>query len=340
MKTSQFDYGLPPELIAQRPAEPRDSARLMVIRRASGHIQHRAFREITEYLGEGDLLVANDTRVIPARLWARKIPSGGKVEVTLTRKREDGVWEALVSGRRVPVGQRLEFGANELRLTAVVEGMTAEGGRLLHFDEPIDSHLEHIGQIPLPPYIKEPLADAERYQTVYARSPGSVAAPTAGLHFTSELMERLKAKGVEFTYLTLHIGPGTFRPIATEEIEDHRLEAEYARLSPRAAESVNRAKIEGRRVISVGTTAVRVLESAARDSGLVRPWEGWIDLFIYPGFQVRIVDALITNFHLPRSSLLALVAAFAGKPLIDKAYSEAIARSYRFYSFGDAMFIM
>jgi S-adenosylmethionine:tRNA ribosyltransferase-isomerase len=308
----------------------------MVISRAEGKIEDRRFRDIADYLRSGDLLVANDSRVIPARLIGHKVPTGGKVELLLTTKRGDRLWEGLVRGRKVRVGSEVEFGVPPSSVRAKVLEIT-EGSRLFEFDSPLD--LRQLGEIPLPPYIHEPLKEGERYQTVYARREGSVAAPTAGLHFTPQLMEKIRAKGVKFLFVTLHIGPGTFRPVRTEEVEEHTLEAEYGELSPSVAEALNQARGEKRRVIAVGTTAVRVLETAYRE-GQITPYRGWTDLYIYPGYRFQVVEALITNFHLPRSTLLLLVAAFAGKELIDEAYQEAIRRGYRFYSFGDAMFIL
>ena len=346
MKTSEFDYELPQELIAQEPLEPRDSSRLMVVRRREGKIEHRRFRDILEYLRPGDVLVANDSRVIPARLYARKIPTGGKVELLLIARREGNIWETLVRGRRVRPGAKLELlrpGELPSGLFGRVLSESQAGGRLIEFSSPLEEHLNGLGLVPLPPYIHKPLSDPERYQTVYARVKGSVAAPTAGLHFTPNLMEELKARGIEFAFITLHIGLDTFRPIHTEELEDHPINRENCHLSPSAAARLNRARAEGSRIVAVGTTSVRVLETAARaaqdDEEAVAPFTGWTDLFIYPGFRFRAVDALITNFHLPRSTLLALVAAFSGKELILRAYREAIENGYRFYSFGDAMFI-
>ncbi len=336
MKIEDFDYDIPSHLIAQHPLESRDASRLMVISRAEGRIEDRCFRDIADYLRSGDLLVANDSRVIPARLLGHKVPTGGKVELLLTTKRGDRLWEGLVRGRKVRVGSEVEFGVPPSSVRAKVLEVT-EGGRLFEFDSPLD--LRQLGEIPLPPYIHEPLKEGERYQTVYARREGSVAAPTAGLHFTPQLMEKIRAKGVQFLFVTLHIGPGTFRPVRTEEVEEHTLEAEYGELSSSVAEALNQAKGEKRRVIAVGTTAVRVLETAYSEGGIT-PYKGWTDLYIYPGYRFQVVDALITNFHLPRSTLLLLVAAFAGKELIDEAYQEAIKRGYRFYSFGDAMFIV
>jgi len=335
LKIEAFDYEIPPHLIAQQPLEPRDASRLMVVNRAEKRIEDRHFRDIADYLRAGDLLVANDSRVIPARLRGHKVSTGGKVELLLTAKRGDRLWEGLVRGRRVRVGSEVEFGGPTFSVRAKVVG-ARERGRLFEFDSPVD--LRQLGEIPLPPYIHEPLRDGERYQTVYARREGSVAAPTAGLHFTPQLMEKVRAKGVGFLFVTLHIGPGTFRPVRSEEVEKHTLEAEYCELSPSVAEALNQAKEEGRRVIAVGTTAVRVLETAYKE-GQVAPYKGWTDLYIYPGYRFQVVDGLITNFHLPRSTLLLLVAAFAGKRLIDNAYREAIRQGYRFYTFGDAMFI-
>jgi len=336
VKIEDFDYEIPPHLIAQHPLEPRDASRLMVISRAEGKIEDRRFRDIADYLRSGDLIVANDSRVIPARLLGHKVPTGGKVELLLTARRGDRLWEGLVRGRKVRVGSEVEFGVPPSSVRAKVLEVT-ERGRLFEFDSPVD--LCQLGEIPLPPYIHEPLKDGERYQTVYARQEGSVAAPTAGLHFTPQLMEKIRAKGVQFLFVTLHIGPGTFRPVRSEEVEEHALEAEYGELSSSVAEVLNRAREEKRRVIAVGTTAVRVLETAYRE-GQITPYKGWTDLYIYPGYRFQVVEALITNFHLPRSTLLLLVAAFAGKRLIDEAYQEAIKRGYRFYSFGDAMFIV
>jgi len=358
VKTSDFDYQLPKGLIAQTPVEPRDASRLMVLDRMTGAIEHRTFRDIVDYLRPGDVLVCNQSRVIPARLFGRKVPTGGKVELLLLTKRGDDAWEALVKpGRRVKVGtvieleRQMEIGGT--KVVGEVIGCTGAGGRLVRFSTPMEPLLDELGIIPLPPYIHEQLEDAERYQTIYARVPGSVAAPTAGLHFTPELMERIEGRGVEFAFVTLHINLDTFRPVKTGTVEEHWMHAEYCELSPEVAEQLNRTKAEGGRIIAVGTTSVRVLETVSQGarskeqgagepfthhSSLV-PYEGWTDLFIYPGYRFRVVDALITNFHLPRSTLLMLVAAFAGKELIEGVYQEAIRRKYRFYSFGDAMFI-
>ena len=352
---SDFEYDLPPELVAQEPVEPRDASRLMVVDRATGTIAHHIFRDLPRFLRPGDLLVHNESRVIPARLFARKA-TGGRVEILLLRPRSETVWEALVRGRGVRVGGRLEVldGPDGAPTGAGAEVLEEgeRGLRVLAFDRPALALAEAVGQTPLPPYIHRPIADPERYQTVYARTPGSAAAPTAGLHFTPELLLRLREMGVESVFVTLHVGLDTFRPVEEERPEEHRIHAEFCRLPLEAAERINRAKVEGRRVVAVGTTSVRVLETAAlaavggcadADScpwQTVIPYEGLTDLFIYPGFRFRVVDALITNFHLPRSTLLLLVAAFCGKELMDRAYAEAIRLRYRFYSFGDAMLIL
>lgn len=321
----------------------------MVIHRSTRQIEHRIFREIGEYLRCGDLLVANQSRVIPARLFARKMPRGGKVELLLLARRDAHTWEALVKGRKTPVGTRLVLpdpSSNTPCAVGEVIAWTEAGGRLIRWETPIEPLLDRLGMVPLPPYITTPLADPERYQTVYAREAGSVAAPTAGLHFTDQLLARLNAQGVELAFVTLNIGLDTFRPVETENIEEHRIHTENCTLTPEIAHRVNGAKREGRRVIAVGTTTVRVLETAARlneqadPSTVVWPFSGPTDLFIYPGFQFRVVDALITNFHLPRSSLLMLVSAFAGRELILTAYEEAKRQGYRFFSFGDAMLIL
>ena len=353
MKTADFDYDLPPELIAQTPVEPRDSSRLMTVDRSAGELGHYRFHDLVRLLRAGDLLVHNESRVIPARIWARK-PTGGRVEMLLLRPRSDRVWEALVRGRGVRTGLRLELlsgpdGEPAGGVTEVVEE-GERGLRLLSFDQPALSLAERVGRTPLPPYIHEPLRDPERYQTVYARRPGSAAAPTAGLHFTPELLLALREKGVRSAFITLHVGLDTFRPVSEERVEEHQMHSEVCSLRPEVAQQIDQARLEGRRVIAVGTTAVRVLETAGRgggsfDEGEVCPWrpvtafEGETNLFIYPGFRFRVVDGMITNFHLPRSTLLMLVAAFCGKELLDRAYAEAIQRRYRFYSFGDAMLI-
>ncbi len=350
MKTAEFDYQLPPELIAQTPVEPRDASRLMVVDRRTGEIFHRRFRDLPDFLSSGDLLVHNESRVIPARLFARKL-TGAKVEILLLRRRANDTWETLVGGKRVRAGVRLALLDGPEGSPVGVEAEVIEEGerglRVLAFDRPVLDLAAQVGVTPLPPYIHVPLADGERYQTVYARTPGSAAAPTAGLHFTPHLLDRLRDLGVQSAFVTLHIGLDTFRPVHEERVEDHAMHTEYCSLTSSVAERVNRVKSAGRRVVAVGTTGVRVLESAAVGPGtptpgaeFVRSFDGATDLFIYPGYDFRVVDALITNFHLPRSTLLMLVTAFAGKELLDRAYAEAIERRYRFYSFGDAMLIL
>jgi len=345
VKTADFDYKLPPELIAQTPIEPRDGSRLMVADRRTGEIAHRRFYDLPGFLQPGDLLVHNESRVIPARLFARK-PTGGKVEILLLRQRAGDTWEVLVRGKRVRAGTHLTLldGPDGLPAGAETEvvGEGERGMRVLAFDRPVLPLAEEVGVTPLPPYIHAPLAKAERYQTVYAHTPGSAAAPTAGLHFTPELLHRLRGMGVRSAFVTLHIGLDTFRPVSEERVEDHPLHTEYCSLTPEAAKQVNQAKLEGHRVVAVGTTSVRVLETTAVKSQaqVVQPFEGATNLFIYPGYEFRVVDVLITNFHLPRSTLLMLVAAFASKELLDRAYTEAVQKRYRFYSFGDAMLVL
>ncbi len=340
MKTGDFDYFLPSELIAQTPVEPRDRSRLMVLNRSDGSIEHRQFSELTDYLLAGDVLVFNDSRVIPARLIGRKVTSGGKVEILLLRRLDASVWEALVKpGKRVGIGTRVEITANGARVLAEITGLGQDGVKLIRFSD--ETLLPELGKIPLPPYIHLPLTHPERYQTVYAEAAGSVAAPTAGLHFTPELIERIKRKGVHCLFVTLHVGLDTFRPVREDSPFEHPIHKEYGMLSREVASFLSQAKAEGRRIIGVGTTTVRILEEAAQASSplQLQPFEGWVSLFILPGYRFRMVDALITNFHLPRSTLLMLVTAFTGKALITGAYEEAIAGKYHFYSFGDVMLI-
>lgn len=355
MRLSEFDYDLPSELIAQSPSEPRDSSRLLVLHRTTGEIEHRGFRDVRQLLGEGDLLVFNDTKVIPARMQARKLPTGGRVELLLLAKRGEGTWEALVRGKHVVPGGRLALipgGETQSRSpraeeveAEVVEDL-GEGRRLLRFSASTTELLSDFGRVPLPPYIHEPLRNPERYQTVFARDPGSTAAPTAGLHFTVSLLNELQDQGVQFAFVTLHVGLDTFRPITEEEVERHPLHSEWVRVSAQVAESVRNAHRLGRKVVAVGTTSVRALETAAwMGEGLGGPrsisaWEGQTSLYITPGFSFRVVDALVTNFHLPRSTLLVMVSAFAGKEHIREAYRQARDLRYRFYSFGDAMMIL
>ncbi|MGB9886847.1 MAG: tRNA preQ1(34) S-adenosylmethionine ribosyltransferase-isomerase QueA [Moorellales bacterium] len=339
METSLFDYSLPSELIAQEPVEPRDASRLMVVDRAGGRIEHRHFRDLPDYLRPADVLVVNESKVIPARLVGSR-EGGGRVEVLLVRRLTPGRWEALVRpARRVRVGDRLGFGNGELEARVREEG--PQGRRLLEFEAAgeVEEAIRRLGQTPLPPYIRRP-APLERYQTVYARQEGSVAAPTAGLHFTPELLSTIRARGIAIVPVVLHVGPGTFRPVRTEKVEEHRLEAEYYRLPPEAVAQIEEARRRGGRVVAVGTTVVRVLETVAGRYGSLVPGEGWADAFIYPGHRFRAVDALITNFHLPRSTLLMLVCAFAGRERVLEAYRMAVEHRYRFYSFGDAMLIL
>jgi S-adenosylmethionine:tRNA ribosyltransferase-isomerase len=338
LKTSDFDYLLPSEQIAQTPLEPRDASRLLVLDRAARSQTHTTFRNLVDFLNPGDLLVVNRSRVVPARLAARKVPGGGKVEVLLLEKVENGGWKALVGGHGLSVGKRLEL---ENGITAMVEEDLGGAQRLLAFERPIDADLPRLGTVPLPPYIRSPLADPERYQTVYARESGSSAAPTAGLHFTPQLMEEVRAKGIRFTELILHVGLDTFAPVTEQDPRQHEIHTEWAELTEQAVHSVNETRAAGGRVIAVGTTSVRVLESAAALAPRgVATFSGRTSLFILPGYQFRVVDAMLTNFHLPRSTLLMLVSAFAGRELILKTYRAAISAGYRFYSFGDAMLIV
>jgi S-adenosylmethionine:tRNA ribosyltransferase-isomerase len=340
LKTSDFDYHLPVEFIAQSPLEPRDSARLLVLERASGKIQHAVFRDLGRFLNLGDLLVLNETRVIPARLYANKIPAGGKVEVLLLNRRDTETWEVLVGGKGLRQGVWVQIqGGPQAQVVSELGGAR----RLLRFAEPVEAYLEGAGHVPLPPYIHEPLQDRERYQTVYAASPGSAAAPTAGLHFTPRLLAELSEAGISQASLTLHVGLDTFAPVTEDTPEEHAIHSEWCQLSPRAAELINRTRQQAGRIIAVGTTSVRTLETAAGSpSGpeLVSPYEGATRLFILPGHRFRAVDALVTNFHLPRSSLIMLVSAFAGRELVLHAYEVAKREGYRFYSFGDAMLIL
>ncbi len=346
MNTSDLDYDLPEDLIAQIPIEPRHAARLLVLDRAGGALAHRRFSDLGEYLRRGDALVFNDTRVLRARLQTVKTPTGGRVEVLLLKRLDETTWEGLVGGSGVRVGTRLRVTPLGERVpidvTAEVAAVLDRGRRLLRFDRPIDAHLDALGGVPLPPYIHTPLRDAERYQTVYARMPGSAAAPSAGLHFTRGLMRSIRDGGVDMAFVELRVGLGTFHPIDEVEVEQHRVHSEYCRVSVETAQQIERARQAGARVIAVGTTAVRTLETAARagDPGCVCPFEGDTDLFITPGFEFRAVDAMITNFHPPRSTPLALVSAFAGRQRILGAYRVAITHRYRFYSFGDAMLIV
>lgn len=342
LRTDDFDYSLPPELIAQEPLEKRDSSRLLVLERTRGEISHNSFGMLPLYLDKGDLLVLNDTRVFPARLRGRRKDTGGKTELLLLRRLEGAKWETLSSpGKRVRPGTVLVFGDGLLECEVLER--TDSGGRVVLFktSEPLlSSFLNQLGEVPLPPYIRKKLLDGERYQTVYARTEGSAAAPTAGLHFTPSVFEKLSMKGVDWVYLTLHIGTGTFRPVKEEYVQDHVMHREYYELSSAAARKINAAKERGKRVIAVGTTCCRVLETLGDENGRVREERGETDIFIYPGYRFKIVDALVTNFHLPRSTLLMLVCAFAGRRNTLRAYREAIKLEYRFYSFGDCMLVI
>lgn len=340
MKTSDFYYDLPQELIAQTPIEKRDTSRLMTLNRATGEVGHHHFYELPDFLRPGDCLILNDSRVLPARLLGQRLPGGGACEVLLLTDKGDKTWECLVRpGRKMRTGAKLSFGNGEL--TAEVVGEIEGGNRLVRFDYGgiFLEVLEHLGKMPLPPYIKEELQDKERYQTVYSKVLGSAAAPTAGLHFTPELLEKIAAKGVGVGYVTLHVGLGTFRPVKEEEITDHEMHSEFCTVPPETAELINRTKANGGRVICVGTTSCRTLESWAAEDGHMEPKSGWTNIYIYPGYRFKVMDGLVTNFHLPESTLIMLVSAFAGREHVLAAYEEAVKERYRFFSFGDAMFI-
>ncbi|KAF0108225.1 MAG: S-adenosylmethionine:tRNA ribosyltransferase-isomerase [Anaerolineaceae bacterium] len=371
MKTSDFDYHLPPAFIAQTPIEPRDSSRLLILKRDTGTLEHSIFRDIGEYLHPGDLLVVNQTRVIPARIFARK-PTGGRVELLLLRREDLLTWEALVGGKGMSVGKQLVVESDDSRRRELPQspksgdfGLRAEivdvlegSRRRVRFNEPIEPYFPKVGNVPLPPYIHEKLADPERYQTVYARDPGSAAAPTAGLHFTPRLLDELQSQGVGLAYVTLHVGLDTFAPVTEDDPAEHQIHTEWCDLSQETADAINRTRQAGGRVIAVGTTSVRTLESAAkttkderratndirspvlRPSSFVAQFTGPTSCYILPGYEFKLVDAMITNFHLPRSTLLMLVSAFAGREAILEAYEVAKREKYRFYSFGDAMLIL
>ncbi|MGQ9556846.1 MAG: tRNA preQ1(34) S-adenosylmethionine ribosyltransferase-isomerase QueA [Desulfurispora sp.] len=344
MRVDDFDYHLPPQLIAQQPAVERELSRLMVLHREPFSLEHRLFKDLPAYLRAGDCLVLNESKVIPARLRAVREPGGGRVEVLLLHQIEPNVWEALVRpGRKVPPGTTLLLGGAEQSIRGLVLEKTAAGGRVIRFDSPrpLLEVLDELGSLPLPPYIREQPADPHRYQTVYAQVPGSVAAPTAGLHFTPRLLEQLQDQGVQIVRLILHVGLGTFRPVQVDRVEEHTMHAEYYELTEAAARVINRVKRSGEgRVIAVGTTSTRCLESVAAPDGTVQAGRGMTDIFIYPGYRFKVIDGLITNFHLPRSTLLMLVSALAGREKILAAYAEAVRLSYRFFSFGDAMLII
>jgi len=340
MKVSEFYYDLPEELIAQEPLEDRKQSRLMVVDKDTGIIEHRIFKDIIEYLNPGDCLVLNDTRVIPARLLGEKEDTGGKIEFVLLKNAGGDIWEVILKpGKRAKPGARFVFGNGELK--AEIIDVVEEGNRLVRFEyDGIFEHiLDKVGIMPLPPYISKKLENKERYQTVYSRHKGSAAAPTAGLHFTRELLDQIREKGIEIAYVTLHVGLGTFRPVKVENILDHKMHSEYYSIKKEGCNKINNTKKQGGKVIAVGTTSSRVVETIGDESGFLQPKSGWTDIFIYPGYNFKVVDELITNFHLPESTLLMLVSALAGRDTIMKAYSEAVREKYRFFSFGDAMFI-
>lgn len=340
MKVSDFNFDLPEELIAQDPLEDRSSSRLLTLDKKTGVIGHDIFRNITNYLNPGDCLVLNNTKVIPARLIGAKEETGGKVEVLLLKRKQDNVWETLVKpGKKARPGARISFGDG--MLTGEVLEVVEEGNRLIRFEYEgiFEEVLDQLGQMPLPPYITHQLKDKNRYQTVYAKYDGSAAAPTAGLHFTEELLQQIREMGVKIAWVTLHVGLGTFRPVKVDEVTDHHMHSEFYRIEEEDARLINETRAAGGRIISVGTTSTRTLESVADEDGTVRAKSGWTDIFIYPGYQFKVIDGLITNFHLPESTLLMLVSALAGRENIMHAYEVAVRERYRFFSFGDAMFI-
>ncbi|MBQ9229481.1 MAG: tRNA preQ1(34) S-adenosylmethionine ribosyltransferase-isomerase QueA [Eubacterium sp.] len=341
MKTSDFFYELPQDLIAQTPAEPRDSSRLMLLDKNTGAVKHTVFRHLTDYLAPGDCLILNDTRVIPARIYGVKEETGAFVEFLLLKQRENNAWECLCKpGKRAKIGTRFTFGDGLVRCE--VTDITEDGNRIIQFDcdaKEIYTVLDRIGKMPLPPYITQELQDGERYQTVYSRELGSAAAPTAGLHFTKEMLQEIEQKGVKIGYVTLHVGLGTFRPVKVEDVTQHKMHTEHYQLSAETAALINETKQNGGRVISVGTTSTRTLESVASKHGCIKEDEGDTGIFIYPGYEFKCVDALVTNFHLPESTLIMLVSALAGYEHIMNAYRTAVEERYRFFSFGDAMFI-
>ncbi len=340
MRTEDFYFDLPEELIAQDPLEDRSSSRLLVLDKESGEIKHQQFKNIVEYLQAGDCLVINDTKVIPARLIGEREGTGAKVEILLLKRQANDVWEALVKpGKKARPGMRLVFGGG--LLVGEVMEVVEEGNRLIQFEYEgiFEEILDQLGQMPLPPYITHQLEDKNRYQTVYAKNSGSAAAPTAGLHFTPELLEEIEAKGIEIARVTLHVGLGTFRPVKVENVLEHHMHSEFYQVEADAAQKMNHAKANGYRVICVGTTSCRTIESAAKEDGTIEACSGWTEIFIYPGYQFKILDNLITNFHLPESTLIMLVSALAGKEEVLHAYEEAVKERYRFFSFGDAMFL-
>lgn len=340
MDVKDFDYYLPEELIAQDPLEDRSSSRLMVLDKKTGEVEHKVFKDIIDYLMPGDCIVLNNTKVIPARLYGAKEGTNAKIEVLLLKRKENDIWETLVKpGKKAKPGTRIIFGDGIL--VGEVVDIVEEGNRLIKFyyDGIFEEILDQLGQMPLPPYITHELKDKNRYQTVYAKYDGSAAAPTAGLHFTKELLDKVKEKGVDIAEVTLHVGLGTFRPVKVENVLDHHMHSEFYMVSQEAADKINLAKKNGHRIISVGTTSTRTLESAADENGYLKKTSGWTDIFIYPGYKFKVIDGLITNFHLPQSTLVMLVSALAGRENVLNAYEEAVKEKYRFFSFGDAMYI-
>lgn len=340
MKTSDFYFDLPENLIAQVPIKDRTSSKLMVLDKETGDINHKIFKDVIDYLNEGDCLVLNNTRVIPARLIGEKLDTGGKIEFLLLKRVEKDTWQVLVKpGKRAKIGTKFSFG--EGKLTCEVVGLSDEGSRLIKFyyEGIFEQVLDELGSMPLPPYITETLEEKERYQTVYSKHNGSAAAPTAGLHFTNELLDKIKEKGVEIAFVTLHVGLGTFRPVKVNDILEHEMHSEFYTIEKEEAEKISKAKLNGKNIICVGTTSCRTIESVADENGLLKESSGWTNIFIYPGYKFKIVDKLITNFHLPESTLIMLVSALCGKENVLNAYNEAIKENYRFFSFGDAMII-
>ena len=341
MNVEEFDYHLPESLIAQTPLKNRDQSRLLVLGRKTGNIAHKHFTDIMDYFETGDTLVLNDTRVMPARLFGLKEETGAKVEMLMLTRIEDNDWEVLLKpAKRIKVGNTLSFGNGKIIAECIKE--LEQGGRImrLHFEGILEERLDELGEMPLPPYIKERLDDPDRYQTVYAKENGSAAAPTAGLHFTDELLQKIKDKGVNIAFITLHVGLGTFRPVSVEDIDDHEMHSEYYQMTKETADMLNKTKENGHRIISVGTTSTRTLETIRRDHEQFVATSGWTDIFIYPGFEYKAIDGLITNFHLPKSTLVMLVSAFSSREYILNAYKEAVKLKYRFFSFGDAMLII
>lgn len=340
MSLHDYYYDLPEELIAQDPLEDRSSSRLMVLNKNTGEVQHHIFKEIIDYLHEGDCLVINDTKVLPARLYGSKVGTNAKIEVLLLKRRENDIWETLVKpGKKCKPGTIISFG-DGLLMGEVID-VVEEGNRLIQFkyEGIFEEVLDQLGEMPLPPYITHKLEDKNRYQTVYAKYEGSAAAPTAGLHFTEELLAKIKEKGVDLAFVTLHVGLGTFRPVKVDDVDNHQMHSEFYMVTQEAADKINKAKANGNRVISVGTTSTRTIESVADENGIVKATSGWTNIFIYPGYKWKVIDNLITNFHLPESTLIMLVSSLAGKEHVLNAYNEAVKERYRFFSFGDAMFI-